>query len=145
MSFRLDDLNSVGESYTENYFRQLVVAIEATPVFLGGLGQLEDHGERGLVKLNSTCIGSTSRDIKRLRDEMDDAKRKLKLLGRSLWAGRTRPIAGWRRLKRALEMLASPEHHLLTLAAAAAVMRHGRGWRVSGEGLSTCSIFLRGV
>ena len=32
MSFRLDDLNSVGESYTENYFRQLVVAIEATPV-----------------------------------------------------------------------------------------------------------------
>jgi hypothetical protein len=37
----LDDLNSVGEPYTENYFRQLVVAIEATPVFLGGLGQLE--------------------------------------------------------------------------------------------------------
>jgi hypothetical protein len=32
---------------TENYFRQLVVAIEATPAFLGGLGQLEDHGERG--------------------------------------------------------------------------------------------------
>jgi len=26
------------------------VAIEATPVFLGGLGQLEDHGERGLVR-----------------------------------------------------------------------------------------------
>ena len=50
MSFRLDDLNSVGEPYTENYFRQLVVAIEATPVFLGGLGQLEDHGERGLVR-----------------------------------------------------------------------------------------------
>src|ERR1700720_1266370 len=52
-SFRLDDLNSVGESYPENYFRQLVVAIEATPVFLGGLGQLEDHGERGLVRETS--------------------------------------------------------------------------------------------
>ena len=34
MSFRLDDLHSVGEPYTENYLRQLVVAIEATPVFL---------------------------------------------------------------------------------------------------------------
>jgi hypothetical protein len=51
--FRLDDLNSVGEPYTENYLRQLVVAIEATPVFLGGLGQLEDHGERGLVRETS--------------------------------------------------------------------------------------------
>jgi hypothetical protein len=28
----MNDLNSVGESYTENYFRQLVVAIEATPI-----------------------------------------------------------------------------------------------------------------
>ena len=36
MSLRFDDLNSVGEPYTENYFRQLVVAIEATPAFLGG-------------------------------------------------------------------------------------------------------------
>jgi hypothetical protein len=39
LSFRLDDLNSVGEPYIENYFRQLVVAIEATPVFLGGLSE----------------------------------------------------------------------------------------------------------
>src|SRR4030088_2102491 len=54
LSFRLDDLNSVGEPYTEKYFRQLVVAIEATPVFLGGLGQLEDHGERGLVRETSS-------------------------------------------------------------------------------------------
>jgi len=30
-------------------FRQLVVAIEATPTFFGRLGELEDHGERGLV------------------------------------------------------------------------------------------------
>jgi hypothetical protein len=27
LSFQLDDLNSVGESYTENHFRQLVVPI----------------------------------------------------------------------------------------------------------------------
>jgi hypothetical protein len=40
LSFRLDDLNSVGEFYTENYFRQLVVAIETTPVFLKTLAVL---------------------------------------------------------------------------------------------------------
>jgi hypothetical protein len=49
LSLRSDDRNSVGEAYTEDYFRQLVVAIEATPAFLGGFGELEDHGERGLV------------------------------------------------------------------------------------------------
>jgi hypothetical protein len=53
LSLRFADLNSVGEPSTENYFRQLVVAIEATPAFLGGLGQLEDHGERGLVRETS--------------------------------------------------------------------------------------------
>jgi hypothetical protein len=42
LSFRFDDLHSVGEPYAENYFRQ----IEAPPAFLG---ELEDHGERGLV------------------------------------------------------------------------------------------------
>jgi len=36
---RFDGLNSVGERYTENYSRQLVVAIEATPAFFGGLDQ----------------------------------------------------------------------------------------------------------
>jgi hypothetical protein len=35
--------------YTQNDFRQLVVAIEATPARLGGLGKIEDHGERRLV------------------------------------------------------------------------------------------------
>ena len=42
-----------GELYTENDFRQLVVTIETTPAFLGGLGELEDHGERGLVRKTS--------------------------------------------------------------------------------------------
>jgi hypothetical protein len=46
---RSDNLHSVGELYTEDDFRQLVVAIEATPTFFGSLGQLEDHGKRGLV------------------------------------------------------------------------------------------------
>ena len=37
MSLRSDDLDSVGELYTEDEFRQLVVAIEASPASLGGL------------------------------------------------------------------------------------------------------------
>ena len=53
MSLRSDDLDSVGELYTENDFRQLVVTIETTPAFLGGLNKFEDHGERGLVRKTS--------------------------------------------------------------------------------------------
>jgi hypothetical protein len=41
---RSDNLDSVGELYTEDDFRQLIVTIEATSAFLGGLGDLEDHG-----------------------------------------------------------------------------------------------------
>ena len=50
---RFDDLDSVGELYTEDEFRQLVVTVETTPAFLSGLGELEDHGERGLVRKTS--------------------------------------------------------------------------------------------
>jgi hypothetical protein len=46
---RSDNLDSVGELYTEDDFRQLVVAIETTPTFFGRLGELEDHGERSFV------------------------------------------------------------------------------------------------
>src|SRR5262249_3376313 len=49
LSLRSDNLDSVGELYTEDDFRQLVVAIEATPTFFGSLGELEDHGERSLA------------------------------------------------------------------------------------------------
>jgi hypothetical protein len=56
LSLRSDDLDSVSELYTENDFRQLVVTIETTPAFLGGLGKFEDHGERGLVR--KTSLGS---------------------------------------------------------------------------------------
>ena len=53
MSLRSDDLDSVGELYPEDNFRQLAVAIEPTPTFLGGLGEFEDHGERGPVRETS--------------------------------------------------------------------------------------------
>jgi len=56
LSLRSEDLDSVGELYTEDDFRQLVVSIEATPTFLGGLGELKDHGERGLV--GETSLGA---------------------------------------------------------------------------------------
>jgi hypothetical protein len=46
---RSDNLDSVDELYTEDGFRQLVVAIEAMPTFFGSLGEFEDHGERDLV------------------------------------------------------------------------------------------------
>jgi hypothetical protein len=41
LNLRSDDLDSVGELYTDD-FRQLVVTVETTPAFLGGLGELED-------------------------------------------------------------------------------------------------------
>ncbi len=49
LSLRSDDLDSVFELYTEDDFRQQVVAAQTIPTFLGGLCQLEDHGEGGLV------------------------------------------------------------------------------------------------
>ncbi len=36
--------------YTEDNFRQLVVAIEAPPAFFGDLGEFEDQGQRSLVR-----------------------------------------------------------------------------------------------
>jgi len=49
LSLRSDDLDSVIELYTEDDFRQLVVTAETMPTFLGGLCELEDHGESSLV------------------------------------------------------------------------------------------------
>jgi transposase-like protein len=46
---RSDNLDSIGELYTEDNFRQLVVAIEATPAFFGSLGEFE--GKKELVGL----------------------------------------------------------------------------------------------
>ena len=36
--------------HTLDQFWQLVVAIDPAPTLLGALDQLEDHGERGLVR-----------------------------------------------------------------------------------------------
>jgi hypothetical protein len=60
LSLRSDNLDSIAELYTEDDFRQLVVAIEATPTSFGSLGQLqlEDHGERGLVRERHPCSPS---------------------------------------------------------------------------------------
>lgn len=49
LSLRFDDLDSVVELYTEDNFRQLVVTAETMPTCFGGLCELEDHGQRGLV------------------------------------------------------------------------------------------------
>src|SRR6202035_375554 len=73
LSLRSDDLDSVGELYTENEFRQLVVAIEATPAFLGDLGELEDHGERGLV--GKTSLGAHGAVAHRRERAFDDVGR----------------------------------------------------------------------
>ncbi|MSO85370.1 MAG: hypothetical protein EXR04_05385 [Rhodospirillales bacterium] len=45
-----DDFDAVSKLYTLDQLWKLVVAVETTPVFLRGVGQLEDHGERGLVR-----------------------------------------------------------------------------------------------
>ena len=44
-----DGFDPVDELYTGDQLGQLVVSVEAAPAFLGGLGELEDHGERGLL------------------------------------------------------------------------------------------------
>jgi hypothetical protein len=49
LSLRSVFLDSVVELYTEDDFRQLVVAVKATPAFLGGLGELKDHGESAVL------------------------------------------------------------------------------------------------
>jgi hypothetical protein len=41
LSVRSDNLDSVNELYTEDNFRQLVVAIEATPAFSAALASLK--------------------------------------------------------------------------------------------------------
>ena len=50
MSFSSDNLDSVGELYTADDFRQLAVSVEATPAFFGGRGELEDHASAVLLE-----------------------------------------------------------------------------------------------
>jgi hypothetical protein len=46
----VDHLDPVSEPGTVDQFWQLVVTVDRTPTLLGVLDQLEDHGERGLVR-----------------------------------------------------------------------------------------------
>ncbi len=65
LSLRSNDLDTVGELYTEDDFLQLVVTVEATPGFLGDLDELEDHGERRSysrdIPLSAPCGGGLLR------------------------------------------------------------------------------------
>ena len=71
MSLRSDDLDSVGELYTEDDFRQLVVTIETAPASLSGFGELEDHGQRGLVRETSLrAHGTVTHGCKRAFDDV---------------------------------------------------------------------------
>ena len=87
LSLRSDDFNSVGKFYAEDYFRQLVVTIEATPAFLGGLGELEDHGERGFVR--KTSLGAYRAVADGRERALDDVGRAqmLPVLGREVVEG----------------------------------------------------------
>jgi hypothetical protein len=49
LRLRCDDLNPVVELYSEDDFRQQAVAFEVALALLGGLGELEDHGQCSLV------------------------------------------------------------------------------------------------
>src|SRR5215207_2795726 len=79
-----DDLDSVGELYSEDNFRQLVVTVEAAPAFLGGLGELEDHGECGLV--GETSLGAHGAVADRCERAFDDVgcAQMLPVLGREV-------------------------------------------------------------
>jgi hypothetical protein len=84
LSLRSDDLDSVSELYTENDFRQLVVTIETTPAFLGGLGKFEDHGKRGLVR--KTSLGSHPANV--LPQPSPEVLPLRRVAGRAALAGR---------------------------------------------------------
>lgn len=49
LRLRPNGFDAVGEFYPVDQFRQLVVAVQATPALLRYLGELEDHGQRRLV------------------------------------------------------------------------------------------------
>ena len=87
MSLGSDDLDSVGELYTENDFRQLVMTIETAPAFLGSLGELEDHRERGLVRKTSLgAHGAVTHGGERAFDDVGRAQM-FPVLGRKVVEG----------------------------------------------------------
>src|ERR1700731_301992 len=85
---RFDDLNSVGELYSKDDFRQLVIAIETPPAFFGGLSELEDHRQRGLVR--ETSLGSHGPVAHRRARAFDDigCTQMLPVFGRKVIEGK---------------------------------------------------------
>src|SRR3981189_2326060 len=78
---------TLGEFYAEDDFRQLVVTIEATPAFLGGLGELEDHRERSLIRKTSLrAHGAVTHGGERAFDDVGRAQ-VFPVLGRELVKG----------------------------------------------------------
>ena len=57
LSFFFCNLDSAGEAYPANNLWQLVLSIEATSMFSGGLSELPCHEESGLVR----CVKSSRR------------------------------------------------------------------------------------
>ena len=45
-----DDLDPVSEPHTLDQFWQLVMAVDAAPIFVRAFDKLEDHGKRRLVR-----------------------------------------------------------------------------------------------
>ena len=45
-----DDLDPVSELHTVDQFWQLVMAVDAAPIFVRAFDKLEDHGKRRLVR-----------------------------------------------------------------------------------------------
>jgi len=87
LSFRSDDLDSVGELYPEDDFGQLVVPVEAPPMFLGGLGELEYHSERSLVRKASLgAHGAVTHGRERAFDDVGRAQM-FPVLGREVVEG----------------------------------------------------------
>ena len=81
MSLRSDDLDSVGELYSEDEFRHLVVAVETAPASLSGLSELEDHSERRLIRQASLgAHGAMAHGHKRAFDDV--GTQMLPVLGR---------------------------------------------------------------
>jgi hypothetical protein len=87
---RCDDFDTVGELYTENNFRQLDMAVEPAPALFGRFGELEDHGEGGLVR--QAALGAHSSVTHCGKRAFDDAGRAqmLPVFGRKVVEGEQR-------------------------------------------------------
>jgi hypothetical protein len=90
LSFRSNVLDTVGEPYSEDNFRQLVVTVETAPASLGGLRELEDHCQRSLVRETSLrAYGAVAHGCERAFDDVGRAQM-LPMLGWEVVEGEQR-------------------------------------------------------